>query len=100
MGKKTAVLAIRITNDQAQAPAPLVAKPRIPVNIPEELRPDFVPPPHPSAPDKKLQVVGYQRQDVSIDQVKFSFKCGLELVSYLSSLGGTNRAADFNCFFR
>ena len=99
MGKKTAVLAIRITNDQAPTSAPPVPKPRIPINIPEELRPDFVPPPHPSAPDKKLQVVGYQRQDVSVDQVNLSFKSKFELVSYLSSLGGTNRAADFGCFF-
>ena len=82
MGEKTAVLAICITNDQAQAQAqsPPVAKPRIPANIPVELRPDFVPPPHPSAPNKKLQFVGYQRQDVSIDQVNLSFKSGLELV--------------------
>ena len=64
MGKKTAVLAIHITKDQAQAQAPPVAKPSIPVNIPLELCPDFVRPPHPSAPNKKLQFVGYRKQDV------------------------------------
>ena len=79
MGKKTAVLAIRITKDQAQAQAPAVAKleTSIPVNIPVEWRPDFVPPPHPSEPNKKLQFVGYHRQDVSIDQVNFHSSLGL-----------------------
>jgi hypothetical protein len=57
-----------------EPPPPPVLKPKIPVNVPPELRPDFVPPRHPSAPEKKMQYVGYQSQDISMDQVNTSLK--------------------------
>jgi len=67
MGKKTAVVMIRFTKDEP----PPVAKPSVPANVPPELRPDFSPPRHPYFNEKKLQIVGYQSQDVSMDQVIF-----------------------------
>jgi hypothetical protein len=77
MDKKTAVVIIRFRKDERYEPppAPPVDKPEIPVNVPPELRPNFVPPPqsrHPSSPRKKLQFVGYQSQDITKDQVNTS----------------------------
>ena len=67
MGKKTAVVIVHFNKDEP--PSPPVVKPSIPMNVPPELRPGFVPPPSLSVPEKKMQFVGYQSQDVSMDQV-------------------------------
>jgi len=66
--KKTADVMIRFRKDEP--PPPPVVKPEIPVNVPPELRPDFVHPRHPSAPEKRMQYVGYQSQDISMDQAE------------------------------
>ena len=57
-----------------EPPPPYVVKPKIPTNVPPELRPDFEPPQHPTAPEKRMQYVGYQSQDISKDQVNISLK--------------------------
>ena len=72
MGEKTGVVTIRFTREYEPPPAP---KPIIP---PPELRPDFVP------SGKKLQSVGYQSQDVSIEQVNMSLKSLGPTFSHLS----------------
>jgi hypothetical protein len=82
MGKKTAVVTVRFSKDEP--PSPPVPKPNIPINVPPELRPDFVPPRFLSLPEKKMQFVGYQSQEVSMDQVNISFKLlGLSLTHHM-----------------
>lgn len=70
--KKTAVVMIHFRKDEP--PPPYVVKPKIPANVPPELRPDFEPPQHPTAPEKRMQYVGYQSQDISKDQVNILLK--------------------------
>lgn len=60
----TATVVVRFKKDQPPAPP----KPIIPASIAPELRPDFVPPRHPSG--AKMQIVGYQDEDISMDQVR------------------------------
>ena len=65
---ETATVVLRLKNDEPPPPP----KPAIPANLAPELRPDFVPPKHPSGANKKMQMVGYSSQDVSMEQVIYS----------------------------
>ena len=65
---ETATVVLRLKNDEPTPPP----KPAIPINLAPELRPDFVPPKHPSGANKKMQMVGYSSQDVSMEQVIYS----------------------------
>ena len=61
----TASVIVRFQKDQP----PASLKGTIPFSMAPELRPDFVGPRHPSKTRAKMQMVGYQEEDISMDQV-------------------------------
>ena len=75
MGKKTGVLTISFTKDQSPPVQPSipvndpVAEPKASVNVPRPPSPHFLLLNQSPADSKKVQSVGYQREDLSIDQV-------------------------------
>jgi hypothetical protein len=63
----------RLEDIESQLEAPVLPADE----VPSELQPGFSPPPHPTAPESKMQIAGFLTKEIESDQVSSVHVSGL-----------------------